>query len=261
EDLARRLQELGGAKAVFTTHSETSTGVVADVQALAAAAKDAGALVVVDAVSSLGAVPVETDAWGLDAVISGSQKALMTPPGLATVSVSEDAWAAVEQGAASRYYFDWGQTRDRRPPAGGGARGGVRAPGPPRPCLPRRRQSDGARAVLTRRRPLRRRHGDQRARRDRLERARPDAARPPGHRPCAGTGAAQGEGLPHRPHRLLRRLRHHDRPRRCRAGSRRAGRRHRARRRYHRRPRGVRTRQGLTGRPRVLVREPIAEAG
>jgi serine---pyruvate transaminase len=114
EDLATRLEEVGGAKVVFTTHSETSTGVVADVQALAAAAKDAGALVVVDAVSSLGAVPVETDAWGLDAVVSGSQKALMTPPGLATVSVSADAWQAVEQGAASRYYFDWTQTRDRQ---------------------------------------------------------------------------------------------------------------------------------------------------
>ena len=114
EDLASRLGELGGAKVVFATHSETSTGVVADVQALAAVAKDAGALVVVDAVSSLGAVPVETDAWGLDAVISGSQKALMTPPGLATVSVSADAWAAVERGAASRYYFDWTQTRDRQ---------------------------------------------------------------------------------------------------------------------------------------------------
>jgi serine---pyruvate transaminase len=114
EDLASRLGELGGAKVVFTTHSETSTGVVADVQGLAAVAKDAGALVVVDAVSSLGAVPVETDAWGLDAVISGSQKALMTPPGLATVSVSGDAWAAVERGAASRYYFDWTQTRDRQ---------------------------------------------------------------------------------------------------------------------------------------------------
>jgi serine---pyruvate transaminase len=111
EDLAQRLEELGGAKVVFTTHSETSTGVVADVQGLAAAAKEAGALVVVDAVSSLGAVPLETDAWGLDAVISGSQKALMTPPGLATVSVSTDAWSAVEEGAASRYYFDWGRTR------------------------------------------------------------------------------------------------------------------------------------------------------
>ena len=114
EDLAARLAELGGAKVVFLTHSETSTGVVADVQALAAAAKEAGALVVVDAVSSLGAVPVETEAWGLDAVVSGSQKALMTPPGLATVSVSADAWAAVEEGAASRYYFDWTQTKERQ---------------------------------------------------------------------------------------------------------------------------------------------------
>jgi aspartate aminotransferase-like enzyme len=114
DELAQRLRELGGAKVVFTTHSETSTGVLADVQGLAAAAKEAGALVVVDAVSSLGAVPVETDRWGLDVVVSGSQKALMTPPGLATVSVSGDAWAAVEEGAPSRYYFDWGQTRERQ---------------------------------------------------------------------------------------------------------------------------------------------------
>src|SRR5215210_7712768 len=114
EDLGARLSELGGAKVVFLTHSETSTGVVADVQGVAAAARDAGALVVVDAVSSLGAVPLETDAWGLDAVVSGSQKALMTPPGLATVSVSGDAWAAVQAGAASRYYFDWSQTRERQ---------------------------------------------------------------------------------------------------------------------------------------------------
>src|SRR5215210_134586 len=71
EDLAARLDEVGGAKVVFLTHSETSTGVVADVQNLAAAAKETGALVVVDAVSSLGAVPLETDGWGIDAVISG----------------------------------------------------------------------------------------------------------------------------------------------------------------------------------------------
>ena len=111
EDLAQRLRELGGAKVVFVTHSETSTGVVADVQGLAAAAKEAGTLIAVDAVSSLGAVPLETDAWGLDAVISGSQKALMTAPGLATVSVSTDAWAAVDAEAQSRYYFDWERTR------------------------------------------------------------------------------------------------------------------------------------------------------
>jgi serine---pyruvate transaminase len=112
DELARRLQELGGVKVVFLTHSETSTGVVADVQALAAAAKNAGALVVVDAVSSLGAVPLETDSWGLDAVISGSQKALMTPPGVATVSVSADGLRAASEGGSPRYYFDWERTRD-----------------------------------------------------------------------------------------------------------------------------------------------------
>jgi aspartate aminotransferase-like enzyme len=111
EDLSQFLRERDGTKVVFLTHSETSTGVVADVEALAAAAKAAGVLVVVDAVSSLGAVPLETDAWGLDAVVSGSQKALMTPPGLASVAVSQAAWNAVEEGAASRYYFDWGRTR------------------------------------------------------------------------------------------------------------------------------------------------------
>ena len=109
EDLAARLRELGGAKAVFITHSETSTGVVCDLPPLAAAANDAGALSVVDAVSSLGAVPLETDAWGIDAVVSGSQKALMTPPGLAAVAVSEKAWGA--RGDSPRFYFDWERTR------------------------------------------------------------------------------------------------------------------------------------------------------
>ena len=92
-DVRARLRE-HPAKAVWVVHSETSTGVVADVQAIAAAAKEEGALVVVDAVSSLGAVPCETDAWGLDVVVSGSQKALMTPPGLGTCAVSDAAFAA-----------------------------------------------------------------------------------------------------------------------------------------------------------------------
>jgi serine---pyruvate transaminase len=109
EDVAARLQELGGAKAVFITHSETSTGVVCDLQSLAAAVGEHGALSVVDAVSSLGAVPLETDGWGLDVVVSGSQKALMTPPGLAMTSVSERAWAG--RGEAPRFYFDWERTQ------------------------------------------------------------------------------------------------------------------------------------------------------
>ena len=108
DDLASRLAERE-ARVVLLTHSETSTGVVADVRALVAAAKDAGAIAVVDAISSLGAVPLETDEWGVDVVISGSQKALMTPPGLAVVSVSQAAWDA--RGTLPRFYFDWERTR------------------------------------------------------------------------------------------------------------------------------------------------------
>ncbi len=111
DDVAARLAELGGATALFITHSETSTGVVADVRALASAAGESGALVVVDAISSLGAVPLETDAWGIDVVCSGSQKALMTPPGIGLVSVSSDAWAKTAQGGSPRFYFDWERTR------------------------------------------------------------------------------------------------------------------------------------------------------
>jgi aspartate aminotransferase-like enzyme len=84
---------------------------VCDVQALAAVAKEAGALVVVDAVSSLGAVPLETDAWDLDVVVSGSQKALMTPPGVAFVSVSQAALDAASQSSSPRYVLDWERTR------------------------------------------------------------------------------------------------------------------------------------------------------
>jgi aspartate aminotransferase-like enzyme len=109
EDVRARLRDSGGAKALWIVHSETSTGVVADIEALAAAGKEAGALVVVDAVSSLGALPCETDAWGLDAVVSGSQKALMTPPGLGLVAVSPAALAAT--GSSPRFYFDWERTR------------------------------------------------------------------------------------------------------------------------------------------------------
>jgi len=108
DDLASRLAERE-ARVVLLTHSETSTGVVADVRVLTAAARDAGAHVVVDAISSLGAVPLETDEWGVDVVVSGSQKALMTPPGLALVSVSQEAWDA--RGTLPRFYFDWERTR------------------------------------------------------------------------------------------------------------------------------------------------------
>ena len=106
-----KLDSIDPVSLVFLVHSETSTGVVADVQTLAAVAKDAGALVVVDAVSSLGAVPLEMDEWGLDVVISGSQKALMAPPGLATAAVSAAAWEQVERSTLPSFYFDWQRTR------------------------------------------------------------------------------------------------------------------------------------------------------
>jgi serine---pyruvate transaminase len=111
EDLRVALADAGDIGVVYLTHSETSTGVVCDVQALAAVAKEAGAIVVVDAVSSLGAVPLESDAWGLDVVVSGSQKALMTPPGLAFASVSPRALDAATRATAPRYVLDWERTR------------------------------------------------------------------------------------------------------------------------------------------------------
>ena len=110
EDVRARVEETG-AGVVFLVHSETSTGVVADIQALAQAAREAGALAVVDAVSSLGAVPLETDAWGLDVVVSGSQKALMTPPGLSVVAVSPAAWERCARTTTPRFYFDWARLR------------------------------------------------------------------------------------------------------------------------------------------------------
>ncbi|MGN6378383.1 MAG: pyridoxal-phosphate-dependent aminotransferase family protein [Gaiellales bacterium] len=96
-----------GATAVFVTHSETSTGVVHDVQAIAAAVQPTGAAVVVDAVSSLAGVDLRPDEWGIDVVVGGSQKALMTPPGLAFASVSERAWTLCQQATLPRFYLDW----------------------------------------------------------------------------------------------------------------------------------------------------------
>jgi serine---pyruvate transaminase len=110
EETAARLRERE-SRLVFFTHSETSTGVVLDPQPFAAAARVAGALSVLDAVSSLGAVPLETDAWGIDVVASGAQKALMTPPGLAMASASSAAWERSCSASSPRFYWDWAKTR------------------------------------------------------------------------------------------------------------------------------------------------------
>ena len=94
------------AKAVFSTLCETSTGVVNDIQALAALTRTSQAVLVVDAISGLLADECRTDAWGVDVVVTGSQKGLMLPPGLAFLSLSERAWALVEQAKTPRFYTD-----------------------------------------------------------------------------------------------------------------------------------------------------------
>lgn len=113
DDVASALAGSGAGTALLV-HSETSTGVVSDIRALVAACNDAGAISVVDAISSLGAVPLETDAWGVDVVVTGSQKALMTPPGLAFASVSERAFAKAERSTLPRYYWDWARARSNQ---------------------------------------------------------------------------------------------------------------------------------------------------
>jgi len=96
-----------GAQTVFCQQSDTSTGVVADVRAIKEAVGDA--TLVVDAISSLGAVPLETDEWGIDVVVSGSQKALMSPPGLAMASVPARLWERTKPSRS--FYFDWAATK------------------------------------------------------------------------------------------------------------------------------------------------------
>jgi aspartate aminotransferase-like enzyme len=106
EDVAAALAE-APAKGVLAQHSETSTGVIHDIEAIGAASREAGALFVVDVISSLGAVPYDGDGWHVDVAVGGSQKALGATPGLAFVSVSEDAWNASRQATNPRFYFDW----------------------------------------------------------------------------------------------------------------------------------------------------------
>ncbi|MBI5869623.1 MAG: alanine--glyoxylate aminotransferase family protein [Actinobacteria bacterium] len=98
-------------KAVFVTHSETSTGVVNDMEAIGAAVAKSDAVLVSDSISGMGSSEIKTDAWGIDVVVAGSQKALMIPPGLAFVSVSAKAWALVEKSTLPKYYFDWTKAR------------------------------------------------------------------------------------------------------------------------------------------------------
>lgn len=93
-------------KVVFATLCETSTGAAADIRSIGEVVKATDAVLVVDAISGLGAIDIQTDNWSVDVVVSGSQKGLMLPPGLAFLSVSSKAWNLVNQSKSPRYYFD-----------------------------------------------------------------------------------------------------------------------------------------------------------
>jgi aspartate aminotransferase-like enzyme len=112
--LRAELQRDNRYRAVLLTHNETSTGVMNPIPELAAAVRDLApdALILVDSVSGLGAVPFEMDAWGVDVVVTGSQKAWMSAPGLAMIAASPRAWAAMETASMPRAYLDLRVHRD-----------------------------------------------------------------------------------------------------------------------------------------------------
>jgi len=114
DEIRERLRSLPGTKAVLLTHNETSTGVMNPIAELAAAirAETPDALILVDSVSGLGAVPFDMDGWGVDVVVTGSQKAWMAAPGLAMIAASPRAWAAMERATMPRFYLDLREHRD-----------------------------------------------------------------------------------------------------------------------------------------------------
>jgi len=107
-DVAKALAEHPEARGVIVTQSETSTGVLNDVEAIG---KIVGPMedvvLIVDSITGIGAVECKTDEWGLDVVMTGSQKGLMLPPGLAACTVSKKAWKAYERSTLPKFYFDW----------------------------------------------------------------------------------------------------------------------------------------------------------
>ncbi|MFN0093353.1 MAG: pyridoxal-phosphate-dependent aminotransferase family protein [Dehalococcoidia bacterium] len=111
-EIGRRLDADPSIKAVCITHNETSTGTTNPIEAVAAEVRKRDRLIIVDAVSSMSSIPCPVERWGLDVVVSGSQKGWMAPPGLAFVYFSERAWAANAECTTPRFYFDAAKTRD-----------------------------------------------------------------------------------------------------------------------------------------------------
>ncbi|TMD25964.1 MAG: alanine--glyoxylate aminotransferase family protein [Chloroflexi bacterium] len=111
DDLSVVLERHPKARLLLLTHNETSTGLTNPLRELARAGRNADRIVVVDGVSSISSIAIETDAWGIDVAVSGSQKGWMAPPGFALVSVSERAWAQQVKARSPRFYFDWKEAK------------------------------------------------------------------------------------------------------------------------------------------------------
>jgi aspartate aminotransferase-like enzyme len=112
DQVRQALREAPEIKAVLIAHNETSTGVTNDLQAIARIVKEEfDRLLLVDAISSLGSLPLPVDEWQCDVVITGSQKGWMVPPGLAMASVSQRAWQAYSEATMPRFYFDFGAAK------------------------------------------------------------------------------------------------------------------------------------------------------
>ena len=111
DDIRKALKENPAIKAVLVTHNETSTGTTNPLKEIAKAVKEFDKLILVDAVSSMSSIDLPVDAWGLDVVVTGSQKGWMVPPGLAFVSISEKAWKAHAEAKMPRFYFDYSRAK------------------------------------------------------------------------------------------------------------------------------------------------------
>ena len=107
----RALQNNPNVKAVLVTHNETSTGVTNDLDAISSVVKEFGKLLLVDAISSLGSINLPVDKWHCDVTVTGSQKGWMVPPGLAMVSLSEEAWRAHAKARMPRFYWDFSKAK------------------------------------------------------------------------------------------------------------------------------------------------------
>ena len=110
--LLQSIQDTPLLKAIFLTHCETSTGALADLETIIPAVRSlSDAIIIVDAISSAGVLPLKMDQWGIDVIVSASQKGLGLPPGLAIVALNKRVWRNIEQADLPRFYFDFTRAR------------------------------------------------------------------------------------------------------------------------------------------------------